>query len=72
MAEQQEGLQVLNLTSNNITQEGIHDISAMLVRQIEMTHTHTHMHSSGARYIQFQLFGDVNINKYNYDISFNT
>ena len=31
IAEQQEGLHVLNLTSNNIGQEGFHHISAMLV-----------------------------------------
>ena len=31
IAEQQEGLHVLNLTSNSIGQEGFHHISAMLV-----------------------------------------
>lgn len=31
VAEQQEGLYVLNLTSNNISQEGVHHVSAMLV-----------------------------------------
>lgn len=31
IAEQQEGLLVLNLCSNNIAQEGFHHISAMLV-----------------------------------------
>ena len=31
VAEQQEGLHVLNLASNNIAQEGFHHISAMLV-----------------------------------------
>ena len=32
VAEQQEGLLTLNLSSNNIGQEGFHHISAMLVR----------------------------------------
>ena len=32
VAEQQEGLQVLNLTANNLTLEGSHHVSAMLVR----------------------------------------
>ena len=32
IAEQQEGLHVLNLTSNSLGQEGFHHISAMLVR----------------------------------------
>lgn len=32
IAEQIEGLQTLNLTSNNIGHEGFHHISAMLVR----------------------------------------
>lgn len=31
IAEQQEGLHVLNIASNNIGQEGFHHISAMLV-----------------------------------------
>ena len=33
IAEQQEGLHVLNVCSNNITQDGIHHVSAMLVSQ---------------------------------------
>ena len=32
VAEQQEGLFVLNLTANNISQDGIHHVSASLVR----------------------------------------
>ena len=31
IAEQQEGLHVLNVGTNNLTHEGVHHISAMLV-----------------------------------------
>ena len=37
VAEQQEGLFVLNLSSNNISADGIHHISAMLVRHYYMS-----------------------------------
>ena len=51
IAEQQEGLHVLNVSTNNLTQDGIHHISAMLVGGL-----HTVCLSPGCHFYMYILF----------------